>query len=96
MNHFIRCTLLTGALCMSTYTANADTFAEDLSLMRQHFSPTVLHRGERRLAVMGELQGRVMVSSMSGDEGQSIGWINRTYLSEGELTPNRPMAAPTG
>lgn len=40
---------------------------------------------------MGELQGRVMVSSMSGDEGQSIGWINRTYLSEGELTPNRPM-----
>lgn len=39
MNHFIRCTLLTGALCMSTYTANADTFAEDLSLMRQHFSP---------------------------------------------------------
>lgn len=76
---------------MSANTANAHTFAKDVSLMEQHFSPLVLQRGHQKVAVMGELQGRVMVSTMDGDSGQSIGWINRAYLSEGELTPNRPM-----
>ncbi|WP_049720995.1 DUF6786 family protein [Gilvimarinus polysaccharolyticus] len=76
---------------MNSLAANANTFASDISLMEQHFSPLILSRGNQQLAVLGELQGRVMVTSLSGKAGASIGWVNRDYLKDGDLTPNRPM-----
>ncbi|MBU2887727.1 hypothetical protein KO507_18325 [Gilvimarinus agarilyticus] len=91
MNKFRTLAALTGAIVMSASAAFGQTFDSDLKLMGKHFSPLVLKRQEQRVAVMGELQGRVMVTSLSGEAGQSIGWINRDYLREGQLTPNRPM-----
>ncbi|WP_041522699.1 DUF6786 family protein [Gilvimarinus agarilyticus] len=83
--------LLTGVCLMSAITSHAATFADDVALMQRHFNPLVLAQGESRVAILGELQGRVMVSTLNGAQGQSRGWVNREYLAEGELTPNRPM-----
>ncbi|BFM20276.1 hypothetical protein R50076_13250 [Gilvimarinus japonicus] len=50
----------------------ADSFADDLALMQQHFAPIVLRDGARRIVVMAELQGRVIVSILAGDNADSI------------------------
>lgn len=60
------------------------TFAQDLALLSRHQSPIVLEDGPRKVMVLAELQGRVMVSTARGDQGDSHGWINRDYLAQAE------------
>ncbi len=71
-------------LYSSTTTAQMANFSSDLKLLKKHFQPIVLQDQERRVAVLGELQGRIMIATAGGDHGESIGWIKRTSLSNGD------------
>lgn len=79
-----RILLTLSSLVFSASFASNDmpTFADDLSLLNRHFEPIVLQNGEQKIAVLGELQGRIMMASASGESGNSIGWIKRSALLE--------------
>lgn len=66
-------------------SAKSVSFESDLALLKKHFAPIVLESGYSKLIVVGELQGRVMVSTFGDQHGQSIGWINRDYLKNEHL-----------
>ncbi|PIF02402.1 MAG: hypothetical protein CR996_00395 [Draconibacterium sp.] len=43
-----------------------------------------LGRGDERIILAPEYQGRVMTSTLAGDEGVSFGWINHDLIASGE------------
>ncbi|WP_143824581.1 DUF6786 family protein [Neiella marina] len=66
----------------SVNLSQAASFDSDLALLADNYQPIVLTSGDNRLAVLAEFQGRAMVSSMSGDQGNSIGWFDRELLKQ--------------
>lgn len=70
--------------------ADGQTFADDVAFLRQHTSVVVLSikKGQARVAVCPELQGRVMTSSARGDKGPSYGWINRALIASKQRMPH--------
>ncbi len=91
------------ALLLSVNRANfantmtpSTTFSDDLLLLEKHFSPIELRLGKtQRLVLLGELQGRVAVGSLSGGTGESIGWFDRSKLQKVSFqsTENARLAA---
>ncbi|MCM2681261.1 DUF6786 family protein [Echinimonas agarilytica] len=80
-----RTTLSLTALTLSLFNTGATqavTFNDDVELLKQKHQPIILTNGNSRLAVLAEYQGRAMVSSMAGDSGQSIGWMDRQLLQQ--------------
>jgi hypothetical protein len=65
------------------------TFSEDVEFLRKHTQLHVLRHAESpaRVAVSAVLQGRVMVSTASGDRGTSFGWINKPFIASGKNDP---------
>jgi hypothetical protein len=62
----------------------ANTYAEDLALLREHTSIVELSDGAAaRAAVAPAFQGRVMTSSLAGGAGASFGWLNREFIASG-------------
>lgn len=68
---------------MKTYEKG--TYGYDLQLLQKHKKPLELKRGDARLLISPEYQGRVMTSTAKGDTGKSYGWINRDLIASGEL-----------
>lgn len=65
------------------------TFGDDVAFLRAHLPGlVVLERGDARIAVAPEYQGRVMTSSARGDAGRSYGWMNRELIASGRLVPH--------
>jgi len=64
-------------------TASERTFAEDVAFLKRHRETLVLvaPRGEGRIAVVPELQGRVMTSSARGDGGNSFGFLKEEAIA---------------
>ncbi len=65
----------------------AASFGDDVAFLKAH-TPIILlsdanHRAEVVLAPA--MQGRVLTSTASGDDGLSFGWINRELISSGQL-----------
>ena len=62
------------------------TFGDDATFIGGYMKPIVLSdsRGVAKVAVLAELQGRVMTSTADGDDGMSFGWINRELFELGE------------
>ncbi len=59
-------------------------FGMDLSFLEKYAEGAiVLGEGESYVAISPKLQGRVMTSTLGGDEGYSIGWINRDLIASG-------------
>ncbi|KAA3661336.1 MAG: hypothetical protein DWQ10_04750, partial [Calditrichaeota bacterium] len=58
------------------------TFGDDLNFLNQHADVVVLESkdSQARVAAVPAMQGRVMTSSLNGEEGLSFGWINQAYL----------------
>ncbi len=83
-----RFTLLMAALL--TAEAGAQNFGEDVAFLKRHTTVVVLSlpKGDARVAVCPELQGRVMTSSSRGDGGPGYGWINRELLASGRRSPH--------
>lgn len=72
-------------------TLSARTFADEVEFLRTHTSSLiVLGRDPHgpRVAVVGEYQARVMVSSPLGDTGSCHGWINHDLIRSGKRVPH--------
>lgn len=61
-------------------------FKQDVDFLKQHTDVLVIsdQSGDAKVAICGALQGRVMTSTASGDDGFSFGWINRDFIALGE------------
>ena len=64
-----------------------NTFGDDLEFLKKHTEVVILSdaSGNSQVAVLPEMQGRVMTSSAEGTGGLSFGWINRELISSGEI-----------
>lgn len=62
------------------------SFLDDVKFLRKYTNILVLQdsTGNGRIAVSPALQGRVMTSSASGDNGMSYGWINKALFESGD------------
>ena len=58
------------------------TFSEDVAFLQNHVEVITLGQGERQpqVAIVPAYQGRVMTSTVGGDEAPSHGWINYCLL----------------
>ncbi|MCG8309187.1 MAG: hypothetical protein MI975_17475 [Cytophagales bacterium] len=61
------------------------TFGYDADFLAKHRETLILKKGNVRLAVCPEYQGRVMTSSSMGEEGLSYGWLNYDLIRSGEI-----------
>ena len=66
--------------------ARQTSFGADVAFLREHTDVIVLARGNSRLAVVPQYQGRVMTSTTGGDAGPSFGWLNDKVIERGLLT----------
>ncbi|MHC4438497.1 MAG: DUF6786 family protein [Planctomycetota bacterium] len=73
--------------CMGPQKKGASTFGKDLKFLKKHTDVIVLsdERGDGRVAVIPQMQGRVMTSTAGGTDGLSFGWINREQVASGEF-----------
>ena len=64
------------------------TYGADREFLAHHLNLTELHRGEQRLLLTADLQGRVLTSTAEGDGGYSFGWLNYDLISSGRTLPH--------
>ncbi len=66
------------------------TLIGDVRFLQEHgLQPVVLkNKTGARVVVSPEYQGRVMTSTMDGDDGYSCGWINYKLIRSGRKTPH--------
>lgn len=89
--------LITGFGCVQSSKKSADndssessslsgSFKDDLNLLRKSQDIILLsnNMGKAMVAISPAWQGRVMTSSLSGEEGESLGWINHDLISSGQ------------
>ncbi|MCF7568229.1 hypothetical protein L3X37_07615 [Sabulilitoribacter arenilitoris] len=65
------------------------TFGYDRQFLMQQYKNTIVLENsieKSSILVSPELQGRVMTSSLNGNEGMSFGWINHDLIASGELS----------
>jgi hypothetical protein len=62
------------------------TFGDDLEFLKKHAEVVLLSdaAGDSQVAVLPQLQGRVMTSTAEGAAGLSFGWINRELVASGK------------
>lgn len=63
------------------------TYRQAKEFLAKHTKVVELTDGAARVLICPEYQGRVMTSTCSGEDGASLGWINRRFIEEGK--PNR-------
>jgi len=64
-----------------------NTFGDDVKFLKKHTDVVILSddSGDSRVAVIPQMQGRIMTSSADGSDGLSFGWINRELVASGEF-----------
>lgn len=63
------------------------TFAYDKAFLKEHYKNTIVLKSKDEkssIILVPELQGRVMTSTLNGDEGMSFGWLNYDLISSKE------------
>lgn len=67
--------------------AQKQTFGSDLEFLQKHCEVVVLtdRSGKGQVAVIPQMQGRVMTSTAGGTDGMSFGWINQELIASGEF-----------
>ncbi len=76
-------------LFMATMTVKAEespTFAKDVEFLSKHTKVIVLADGDAKVALVPDYQGRVMTSTLGGDNGQGFGWLNYKLIEQGVLS----------
>lgn len=82
----------TGAMLVSCGGKNEirmGSYAYDAGFLKKHgieFTELVSADGNSRVMVSPSLQGRVITSSASGEDGDSYGWINYRFIEKGEVS----------
>ena len=61
-------------------------YGYDLATIQEHYTTIELVAGSSRLVMVPGLQGRVMTSTTSGEDGFSFGWINHDLLFSQNLS----------
>jgi len=67
-----------------------ETYGSELEFFKKHqidFVELCSADSLSRVMVVPSFQGRVMTSTSSGLSGESYGWINRSYIESGKLSP---------
>lgn len=80
--------ILVGTGCAGVDSqARKQTFGSDLAFLQKHCEVVVLsdRSGQGQVAVIPQMQGRVMTSTAGGADGQSFGWINQELIASGEF-----------
>ncbi|SMG42084.1 hypothetical protein SAMN03080602_03113 [Arenibacter troitsensis] len=98
LRSIVLCALLCALSCKTKSEQSANTLANDevafsigsfgydREFLSKHYKNlVVLDNGESSILISPELQGRVMTSTASGDEGHSFGWINHELIKSGEI-----------
>lgn len=88
-------TLLAGAVtvlasCGGQKEVKMGSYAYDAQFLKDNgieYTELVSADGNSKVMVVPAWQGRVMTTSASGDEGDSYGWINYRFISEGKVSP---------
>ncbi|MFT3752312.1 MAG: hypothetical protein QM800_05355 [Paludibacter sp.] len=63
-------------------------YKNDKEFLSQYLDIVELKSGKKRLMVTPDLQGRVLTSTATGEEGYSFGWLNYDLISSGEVLPH--------
>ena len=63
-------------------------FGMDLDFLEQNADCVVIGENDSYVAISPSLQGRVMTSTLEGNEGYSLGWINRQLIVDGGSEAN--------
>ena len=89
MNHLPVIGLAAASLILPTPTLMAAerTFTEDVAFLKKHTSSFTLGSGEGKIVVTPDYQGRVMTSTVGGDQDPSFGWLNYDLIQQGVLSP---------
>lgn len=72
--------------CTMEHVPDYPTFAEDVALLGE--DATVLQDGDSRVLLSTRYQGRVMTSSARGENGLSLGWLNRPLIAQDTFLPH--------
>jgi hypothetical protein len=69
--------------CGSGESTKGLRFGDEVDFLKEYMDVIVLQSDENQdlVAVVPELQGRVMTSTMSGTGGLSLGWVNRAHIA---------------
>lgn len=68
------------------------SFSDDVDFLKKHFQVDLLENAEgAKIACVAALQGRTMTSTLSGDSGQSNGFISRAAVERGLVDPQLNM-----
>jgi hypothetical protein len=63
-------------------------YKNDKLFLSKYLNVVELQSGDKRLLVTPDLQGRVLTSSATGEEGYSFGWLNYDLISSGKVLPH--------
>jgi hypothetical protein len=63
-------------------------YKKDKEFLSKYLKTVELQSGDKRLLVTPDLQGRVLTSSATGEEGYSFGWLNYDLISSGQVLPH--------
>lgn len=66
-----------------------NNFGQDAAFLKKHSDARVLSRGDAKIIVVPQWQGRVMTSTAAGDGGDSYGWINYEAVKKGILPEDK-------
>jgi len=64
------------------------SFGYDKAFLRKYYKNTIVLEGDNKnsmLVISPELQGRVMTSTLNGDEGMSFGWLNYDLIDSKDV-----------
>lgn len=81
-------TVMILSACTSTEEENREgTFGYDVQFLEKHMDVVVLQdeNSDGQILVTPEMQGRVMTSTVEGNTGKSLGWINHELIESGEI-----------
>ncbi|WP_119079064.1 DUF6786 family protein [Chitinophaga alhagiae] len=67
-----------------------ENFGADVAFLQEHVSTIVLKdsTSQSAIAIVPAWQGRVMTSTVSGNEGRSLGWLNHSLIAGGKVQPH--------
>jgi hypothetical protein len=73
-------------------------FSDDVEFLKSQGPLVVLSdsSGKAKVAIAPNLQGRVMTSTATGDDGVSYGWMNRDYFLDAAKGKTNPHFSPYG
>jgi hypothetical protein len=63
-------------------------YSNDRKFLEKHIETIELHRGEQKILLSADYQGRVLTSTADGDEGYSYGWLNYGLIESGKFLPH--------